>query len=46
MTANMKRSVQESLIAEELPENIGVQKQDMAPIPQYSLSKILLIWAA
>jgi uncharacterized protein len=46
MRAQTKRSVQEPLGAGEPPRTIREQTQEMAPIPQYGLSKILLIWAA
>jgi membrane protease YdiL (CAAX protease family) len=46
MIEHTKRNVQEPLIAGESPENIRQQKNASAPIPQYSLRKILLVWAA
>lgn len=46
MTTYAEGLVQERPIAGQPAGNIVEQKNDLAPIPQYSLRKILVVWAA
>jgi membrane protease YdiL (CAAX protease family) len=46
MSEDAERIVQEPLVTGEPPRNILEPTSGIAPIPQYSLGKILLVWAA
>src|SRR6266568_1891780 len=46
MTEHAERNGHDPLVAGEPPRKILEPKNGMATIPQYSLSKILLVWAA
>jgi membrane protease YdiL (CAAX protease family) len=46
MSEDAEKLVQEPLVTGEPPRKILEPTTGMAPIPQYSLSKILLVWAA